>query len=71
MPSLPLQEWFAERAATLDDIENAHHAVRGSGPGARAATQQINQAYVLLLVGQFRVSVGTCIRNVPSPWYRP
>jgi hypothetical protein len=54
MPSVPLQEWFAERAATLDDIENAHHAVRGSGPGARAATQQINQAYVVLLVAQFQ-----------------
>lgn len=44
MPSSSLRDWFAERAATLADIENVHRAVRGSGPGARAAAQQINQA---------------------------
>jgi hypothetical protein len=38
----------------LRDIENAHRAVRGSGPGARAASQQINQAYVVLLSAQFQ-----------------
>src|SRR5712692_7621769 len=54
MPSLSLHEWFAERAGTLDDLENAHRSVRGSGPGARAATQQINQAYALLLSAQFQ-----------------
>jgi hypothetical protein len=54
MPSLSLQKWFTERAVILDDIENAHRAVHGSGPGARAATQQINQAYAVLLSGQFQ-----------------
>src|SRR5262249_44984004 len=54
MPSLSLQRWFAERALALDDIEGAHRSVRGAGPGARAATQQINQAYTLLLSGQFQ-----------------
>jgi hypothetical protein len=38
----------------LADIENAHRAVRGSGAGARAAAQQINQAYAVLLSAQFQ-----------------
>jgi hypothetical protein len=54
MPSNSLQVWFAERAATLDDVENAHRAVRGSGPGARAAALQINQAYAMLLSAHFQ-----------------
>lgn len=54
MPSLSLQDWFAERAVALNDLESAHRSVRGSGPGARAATQQINQAYAVLLSGQFQ-----------------
>jgi len=44
MPSLSLQAWFAERSALLDDIEHARRTVRGTGSGARAANQQINQA---------------------------
>jgi hypothetical protein len=54
MPSLSLQRWFAERAVALDDVESAQRSVRGSGPGPRAATQQINQAYTVLLSGQFQ-----------------
>jgi hypothetical protein len=54
MPSFSLQHWFAERAAALADMENAHRSVRGSGPGARAAALQINQAYTMLLSGQFQ-----------------
>src|SRR6516162_7368207 len=54
MPSSSLQQWFAERAATLADVENAHRSVRGSGAGARAAAQQINQAYAVLVSAQFQ-----------------
>jgi hypothetical protein len=54
MPSSSLQRWFAERAASLVDIENAHRSVHGSGPGARAAAQQINQAYAVHLSAQFQ-----------------
>jgi hypothetical protein len=54
MPSLALQRWFGERAPALNDIESAHRSVRGSGAGARAATQQINQAYAVLLLAQFQ-----------------
>lgn len=54
MPSASLQRWQTERSAVLDEIERAHKHVRGSGTGARLATQQINQAYVLLLSAQFQ-----------------
>jgi hypothetical protein len=54
MPSSSLLRWFAERAATRADVESAHRSVHGSGTGARAAAQQINQAYAVLLSAQFQ-----------------
>jgi hypothetical protein len=54
MPSFSLNRWFTDRATLLDEIEKAHRFVRGSGPGVRTATQQINQAYVVLLSAQFQ-----------------
>src|SRR5262249_43455802 len=54
MPSASLQRWFAVQAATLADVENAHRSVQGSGLGARAAAQQVNQAYAVLLSAQFQ-----------------
>jgi hypothetical protein len=54
MPSLALQDWSARRAAALDEIEHAHRTVGGRGPGRRFLTQQINQAYAVLLSSQFQ-----------------
>jgi len=54
MPSLALQDWSAGRAAALDEIEHAHRTVGGRGPGRRFLTQQINQAYAVLLSSQFQ-----------------
>jgi hypothetical protein len=54
MPSLALQDWSSRRAAALDEIEHAHRSVGGTGPGRRYLTQQINQAYVVLLSSQFQ-----------------
>src|SRR5437870_1820031 len=54
MPSSSLQRRFAERATALDEMERAHRALRGSGPGVRTATLQINQAYTMMLSGQFQ-----------------
>jgi hypothetical protein len=54
MPSVALLTWLTARAASLDEIENAHRSVGGSGPGRRTATQQINQAYAVLLSSQFQ-----------------
>jgi hypothetical protein len=54
MPSLSLQQWFTARAVALDEIEGAHQSIGGTGPGRRYATQQINQAYAVLLASQFQ-----------------
>jgi hypothetical protein len=54
MPSLALQDWSGRRAAALDEIEHAHRSVGGRGGGRRYLTQQINQAYAVLLSSQFQ-----------------
>jgi hypothetical protein len=54
VPSTAYQTWAVERVASLDEIESAHRSVGGSGPGRRYATQQINQAYAVLLSSQFQ-----------------
>lgn len=54
MPSHSLTRWNGERAAALDEIENAHAMVGGSERGRRYATQQINYSYAALLSGQFQ-----------------
>jgi hypothetical protein len=42
------------RALGLDQIENAHASVGGTERGRRYATDQINQAYAVLLASQFQ-----------------
>jgi hypothetical protein len=54
MPSGSLQAWRNARRVALDELEAAHRSVGGAGPGRRYATQQINQAYALLLSSQFQ-----------------
>ena len=54
MPSKSLIRWRGESAAALDELEAAHVAVGGAGRGRRYATQQINQAYVVLLSSRFQ-----------------
>jgi len=54
MPSNSYREWLSKRARALDEIEAAHASVGGTGPGRRYATQQINQAYALLIASQFQ-----------------
>lgn len=54
MPSKSLEVWQTERAASLDEIEAAHASVGGTARGRRYATQQINQAYAVLLSSQFQ-----------------
>ena len=54
MPSTAYREWATTRARALDEVESAHVAVGGTGPGRRTATQQINQAYAVLLASQFQ-----------------
>src|SRR5579875_2768151 len=54
MPSRSLLTWRGPAARALDEIEAAHRAVGGTGPGRRYATQQINQAYAVLLSSWFQ-----------------
>jgi hypothetical protein len=54
MPSLAYREWITTRADALGEIERAHAAVGGTGRRRRYATQQINQAYDVMLASQFQ-----------------
>ena len=55
----------------MDEIENAHCSVGGSGPGRRYATQQINQAYAVLLSSQFQAFCRglhtECVNHLVAP----
>ena len=54
MSSQSLQRWQNERMVALDQIEAAHAALGGVGRGRRYATQQINQAYAMMVSSQFQ-----------------
>jgi hypothetical protein len=54
VPSAAFQDWSTVRAASLDEVEHAHRSVGGMGPGRRYLTQQINQAYAVLLSSHFQ-----------------
>lgn len=54
MPSLALQEWLGTRSVQLDELDAAHGAVGGAGPGRRYATRQLNHAYTVVLAAQFQ-----------------
>jgi hypothetical protein len=52
--SAALDEWNTGRQVALDEIEDAHRSIGGTARGRRYATQQINQAYAVLLSSQFQ-----------------
>lgn len=54
MPSHSYMIWADESADALDEMENAHASVGGTGPGRRIATQQLNYSYAGLLAGHFQ-----------------
>jgi len=74
MSSRSLLRWRNESAEALDEIEAAHVAVGGTSRGRRYATQQINQAYVVLLSSRFQAfcrdlhseTVAVLIRFTPA-----
>lgn len=78
MSSRSLQVWRTARSAALDEIRHAHQEVEGAGPGRRYATQQLNQAYAVLLASQFQgfcrdlhtECMGHLTATVPSPTIR-
>jgi hypothetical protein len=54
MPSKSHDRWATTRRDQSDEIERAHAASGGTRPGRRYATQQLNQAYVVMLASQFQ-----------------
>lgn len=54
MASLSLHAWRNARRSALDELEAAHRSIGGTARGRRYATQQINQAYAVLLSSQFQ-----------------
>jgi hypothetical protein len=54
MPSSSYRRWIKAQASGLDQMENAHSSVGGTARGRRSATDQINQAYAILLASQFQ-----------------
>lgn len=55
MPSRSLRKWQMTAGRALNEMEAARLTVRGSGRGRRIAMQQMNQAYVVLLLSQFQL----------------
>jgi hypothetical protein len=54
MPSVALREWQGTRGDQLDELDAAHGAVGGTGPGRRYATGQLNHAYAVAVASQFQ-----------------
>ena len=54
MPSISYRRWRTICARALDEMAKAHVAVGGSARGRRYTTQQINQAYAVLLAAHFQ-----------------
>ena len=54
MPSRAFTHWKGARLPELDQIEAHHRHVGGGGRGRRWVTQQLNDAYVLLLAAHFQ-----------------
>ena len=79
MTSSALAHWNIVAQAALDEIEAAHRAVGGHGPGRRYATLQINHAYAMLLSSQFQGFCRTLhteaadflVARLADSWARP
>jgi hypothetical protein len=54
MASNSFRVWRSSRARALDEMENAHASIGGTGRGRRYATQQVNQAYAVMVASQFQ-----------------
>lgn len=79
VPSNSLLRWRGAAQANLDDIVDAHGSVAGVGRGRRAATAQVNQAYVMLLSSHFQrfcrdlhtEAIDHLAGALADPWARP
>jgi hypothetical protein len=79
VPSNSLARWRGPAQADLDDIVDAHATVAGTQRGRRAATAQVNQAYVMLLSSHFQrfcrdlhtEAIDHFVGALADPWARP
>jgi len=55
MACIALTGWqMGPRSSALNEFEQFHRMIAKTGPGIQRARQQVNQAYVLMLSGQFQ-----------------
>jgi len=54
MASISKSEWDSTAKARLDELEAIHRDARGSGPGRRWGTDQLNRSLFVVLVAQFQ-----------------
>ena len=54
MSSVALGEWKTSACARLDELERVHADARGTGPGRRWGTEQLNRSLFVVLVAQFQ-----------------
>jgi RiboL-PSP-HEPN len=54
MASNSFRVWRSSRARALDEMENADASIGGTGRGRCYATQQVNQAYAVMVASQFQ-----------------
>ncbi len=54
MPSVAKGEWDNTATARLDELEHVHADARGTGPGRRWGTEQLNRSLFVVLVAQFQ-----------------
>ena len=55
MPSISLQAWQESSRLKLNEIVEAHRALRGTGSGRRYATEHLSNAYAVLLSSHFQL----------------
>ena len=54
MPSVALVSWQTDRQQRIEELNAAHRAVGGRGPGRRWRTRQLNWAMTLRLAAEFQ-----------------
>lgn len=54
MPSPAFTEWQTWGLTRLDELEGVHADARGTGPGRRWGTEQLNRSLFVALVAQFQ-----------------
>lgn len=55
MTSIAKGEWDTTAQARLDELERVHADARGTGPGRRWGTEQLNRSLFVVLVAQFQM----------------